>query len=378
MHDIIRVFSIPKFLIPGFSTCFNSTRFNTSQFNSTHLKSASFALRRIFNKIGLILLGLSALYCSNVTIAGDYIQRPEFISLLNELEAEHSYNRFDLIKLFSDVERKDSILKAISRPAEKTKTWAEYRDIFLTSSRVKKGLIFWRQHENTLAKASKEFGIPSEIIVAIIGVETRYGSNRGSYRVIDALSTLAFDYPPRAKFFRNELIEFLHLNKFAGIDTATAKGSYAGAMGYPQFIPSSYRHYAVDYDKDGKTDLINNPTDAIGSVANYFKSHGWQTDKPVTTRAKLTASANLTEFNGKLKPKFNVGDFRRKGLIADTKTDDKEPATAMKLKGKKGVEYWLGLSNFYVITRYNHSKLYAMAVYQLSEEIRLARNNASS
>jgi len=247
----------------------------------------------------------------------------------------------------------------------------------LITSNINNGIKFWDKHEKTLARASKEFGIPSEIMVAIIGVETRYGSNRGSYRVIDALSTLAFDYPPRASFFRKELIEFLKLKEIAGIDTATAKGSYAGAMGYPQFIPSSYHHYAVDYDKDSKTDLIENPVDAIGSVGNYFKVHGWQTGQPVTTRANLAATSDLAEeFNRQLKPKFNVGHFRSKGLIPVSKTEDKEPATAMKLEGKKGTEYWLGLTNFYVITRYNHSKLYAMAVYQLSKEIKLAKKKA--
>jgi len=347
---------------------FESTRFFgkiTTKINSALTSKAL---------LGITLIGLSPLNWSNVSVAGDYIQRSEFISLLDELEKDHKYNRFDLITLFSDVERKDSILKAISRPAEKSLTWGKYRNIFLKSSRIKKGVKFWEQYETTLTRASEEFGIPIEIIVAIIGVETRYGSNRGSYRVIDALSTLAFDYPPRSAFFRKELIEFLHLQKSAGIDTATAKGSYAGAMGYPQFIPSSYRHYAVDYDKDGQTDLINNPIDAIGSVANYFRSHGWKTGAAITTKATLTEGSDVSAVvNQKLKPKMNIGELKTKGLIADIKTDDKEMATAMQLEGKQGTEYWLGLTNFYVITRYNHSKLYAMAVYQLSEEIKAAK-----
>lgn len=315
-----------------------------------------------------------ALLAAQQSLAGSYLQDPGFISLLNKMEKEHGFNRFELVELFSDVKQQKSILKAISRPAEKTKTWAEYRPIFISDKRIKKGVEFYNQHKETLEKAEKEFGVPAEIIVAIIGVETRYGSNKGSYRVVDALATLAFDYPPRSKFFTKELEHFLQLSKEAGLNPKLVKGSYAGAMGFPQFISSSYRHYAVDFDKDGKTDLIDNPVDAIGSVANYFARHGWKTGEKTITLADLksdkTETAKIDKVvNQGLKPKFTVADITAAGLKPRTKLSSKASATAWRVEGTSGEEYWIGLHNFYVITRYNHSHMYAKAVQELSEAL---------
>jgi membrane-bound lytic murein transglycosylase B len=207
-------------------------------------------------------------------------------------------------------------------------------------------------------------------------VETRYGGNTGRHRVIDALSTLAFDYPPRSKFFRGELEQYLILAREEDIDQLTAKGSYAGAMGYGQFIPSSYRNFAIDFDADGKRDLWNSPADIIGSVANYMKVHGWTLGTTVATRATVSGDAYQAVLKQGLKPHTRIGELRHAGIEPQTTVPDDSLAALIELQYADGPGYWLGLNNFYVITRYNHSPLYAMAVYQLSEEIRQAREQA--
>lgn len=332
------------------------------------------ALNKTTSLLFILPMVLIAMITSQQSFGGSYLQNPGFINLLDKMEKEHGFDRFELVELFSDVKQQKSILKAISRPAEKTKTWAEYRPIFISDKRIQKGVDFYNKHKDTLLKAQKEFGVPAEIIVAIIGVETRYGSNKGSYRVVDALATLAFDYPPRSKFFTRELEHFLQLSKEAGLNPKLVKGSYAGAMGFPQFISSSYRHYAVDFDKDGKTDLIDNPVDAIGSVANYFAKHGWKTGEKTITLADLKTDSKSTDtidkvVNQGLKPKFTVADITAAGLAPRTKLSGKESATAWRVEGVSGEEYWIGLHNFYVITRYNHSHMYAKAVQELSEAL---------
>ena len=304
-----------------------------------------------------------------------YLQHPLAKPFIDEVVAEGQFKREDLEKLLASATRKDSILEAIARPAEKTKTWAEYRPIFLTQDRIDGGIEFAKTYHDALERAEKEFGVSRYIILAIIGVETRYGKFKGNYRVVDSLATLAFDYPPRAPFFRKELKEFLHLEQEAHIDLMTATGSYAGAMGYPQFISSSYRNFAVDFDGDRHTDLINNPVDAIGSVANYFKQHGWQDHEPVVSVARYlgddTKESELDSVvNQELKLTLTVADLRKRGLEPDQDFNDDALALAFRQEGADGTEYWIGLNNFYVITRYNRSPLYSMAVYQLSEVLR--------
>ncbi len=293
-----------------------------------------------------------------------------------EVAKEHNFNETELAEWFGSAAKKQSILDAISRPAEKRLTWAQYRKIFVTKSRIKKGVDFWEKNKETLAKVEQEFGVPAEIIVAIIGVETRYGQNKGSYRVIDALSTLAFDYPPRSKFFRKELKEFLLLSREQKQNPLELVGSYAGAMGYGQFIPSSYRAYAIDYDKDGFADIWNNTDDAIGSVANYFKRHGWKSDQDVAVRSKIAKDKDESLINKSLKPSLTLDALSKKGFTPVKSVKNKGNATAMRLQGEWGAEFWLGLHNFYVITRYNHSRLYAMAVWQLSQEIEQAKTSS--
>ncbi len=314
---------------------------------------------------------------SNAEDENSYLQRPELQQLINKVSDKPGLSKERLEKLFSTVKRQDSILEAIARPAEKTKTWAEYRPIFVNQQRINGGIEFWKQHRDTLTRAEKEFGVAPEIVVAIIGVETRYGQHKGKYRVLDALSTLAFDYPPRSPFFYKELEEYLLLEDYAGIDIENTLGSYAGAMGYGQFISSSYHNYAVDFDGDGKIDLINNPVDAIGSVANYFAKHGWIKNEPVASRAYIDDNIADKEelaslINPKeMKPELKVKHFSKAGLISQDRLHGKEKVTAYQLNGQQGEEYWLCTNNFYVITRYNHSRLYAMSVYQLGEMIKI-------
>lgn len=310
---------------------------------------------------------------SGYVSAGDYTDHADAKAFINEMVEEHQFSREDMQAWLNQAKKKQSILDAISRPAEKRLTWKEYRKIFVTSSRTTKGVAFWEQNQETLARAEKEFGVPAEVIVAIIGVETRYGQNKGSFRVVDALSTLGFDYPPRAKFFRKELKEFFLLAREQKQNPMDLIGSYAGAMGYGQFIPSSYRAYAIDYTNDTFADIWNNPTDAIGSVANYFKRHGWKKDQPVIVRARVKASYNTEILNDSLKPKHTVASLLEDGYTP-VESLPEQTANAIRLQGEKGAEFWMGLHNYYVITRYNHSRLYAMAVWQLSQAIKQARN----
>ncbi len=300
----------------------------------------------------------------------DYRNSEDALSFIAEMEQEHQYDRAVLNRVFAAAERKQSIIDAISRPAERTLTWKEYRKIFLTSKRTDAGVTFWREHADTLERAEAEYGVPAEVIVAIIGVETFYGRHRGKFRVVDALSTLGFDYEPRKTFFRKQLKEFLLLSREQQFDPLELTGSYAGAMGYPQFIPSSFRAYAVDFDNDGRIDIWNNPTDAIGSVANYFSRHGWKDGATVVTRARVSGDQYLEAVADNLKPMQSIEDLGASGWDPLQEPSAEGAVRGIKLQGELGSEFWIGSHNFYVITRYNHSTLYAMAVHQLSEEIR--------
>lgn len=321
--------------------------------------------KRSIRYCGALLAGW--LCCASAL--ADYAAHPRALSLIEELVSEHGFDRRELTQLLAAAERKQSILDAMSRPAEKTKPWHEYRRIFLTARREREGIAFLREHRATLARAQAQTGVPAELIVAVIGVETYYGRIAGSYLVIDALSTLAFDYPARAAFFSRELEQFLLLAREQGLDPLTLKGSYAGAMGYGQFMPSSYRAYAVDFDDDGVADIWNNPVDAIGSVANYLARHGWRAGEPVVSPADAAVEPPQDLFSGGLKPQRAVREFAAAGLRPQHPVDPAAAATALRFELEDGYEYWLGLHNLYVITRYNHSAMYAMSVYQLSQRI---------
>ncbi len=322
----------------------------------------------IVKKIALFVTTCAALMTAQVTNAG-YDQHERFDEFASELEAEHGISAKQTATWLKDAERLESVLEAIARPAEKTKTWADYQKIFLTEKRISQGKQFIKDNAELLEKAEKEFGVPKEIIASIIGVETYYGQRQGSYRVLDSLSTLAFDYPKRSLFWR-ELKEFFVMSQEQGIEPGDVKGSYAGAMGYGQFIPSSYRHYAIDYDGDGKKDLWTNKADAIGSVANYFKRHGWKEGQDVTQRVRVKGNQYKDAVNDSLKPKWKMSELNALGVIPTKPVADDASVSLVKLMGENGAEFWLGNHNFYVITRYNHSRMYAMAVYQLSLAIK--------
>ena len=318
-----------------------------------------------------VLAFLAVMVSAEVTSAEvNYGGHPNAKAFVDRMVAEHDFERSYVQKLMQNAEKKQSILDAIARPAEKTKTWGEYRRIFITDKRINRGIAFMEEHKATLERAERDFGVPTEIIAAIIGVETFYGRHKGGYRVLDALATLGFDYSPRGKFFTKQLEEYLLLVREQKFDALEVKGSYAGAMGFGQFIPSSYRHYAIDFDGDGVADIVNNPVDAIGSVANYFKSHGWRQGEQVTVMAQVADNRDQSLENKSLKPDSTVAELIKAGFTPSVEINTDQPATAIYLLGDSGDEYWLGLQNFYVITRYNHSRLYAMAVYQLSEALK--------
>jgi membrane-bound lytic murein transglycosylase B len=289
---------------------------------------------------------------------------------IDTLETRHGFDPQELNRIFYQTRKREDVLKAIARPAEKELKWFEYRRLFMDKRRIRDGIRFLQRYRPELQRAQREYGIPPEIIVAILGVETRYGQVQGRYRIMDALTTLGFDYPPRSRFFRNQLTEFLLMAREQGYDPLDIKGSYAGAMGYPQFMPSSFRHYAADFDGDGRIDLWKDPLDAIGSIANYFKHHGWAQGQFVVSQATVTGERYQEGLQRKLKPEHTVLELTALGWQPNLALRPGQPARGIKLDGEQGTEYWVTLQNFYVITRYNHSTLYAMAVYELSEALR--------
>ncbi len=300
----------------------------------------------------------------------DYLSRVEVQKFIDEFSVKNKYSKESLDKLFEKVTTQTQVLEAIQRPAEKKKNWEEYRKIFITDKRIKEGLAFWTENAPILAAAEREYGVPPEIVVAIVGVETFYGRYKGKYPVLDSLVTLGFDYPPRQKFFRSELAEFLLLAQEEDLDPLEIKGSYAGAMGKSQFISSSYRNYAVDFDNNGKRDLWGSNEDVIGSVANYFKRHGWKANEVITVPAKVQGKRYKTLLEKGLKPVASVSELPQYDVTAEHNADAKQAVALLEFNKNDSDEYWLGFDNFYVITRYNHSHMYAMAVYQLSQQIK--------
>lgn len=312
---------------------------------------------------------LGAIGITGAATAGDYDDSPQVASFINEMTRNYGFAGQQLKELFGEVERKQSILDAISRPAERVKPWSEYRPIFVTDKRIDQGVTFWNENAESLAKAEREYGVPPQFIVAIIGVETFYGRNKGNYRVLDALSTLAFDYPQRAPFFRDQLREFLLLSREQQFDPLSLTGSYAGAMGLPQFMPGSFRAYAVDFDNSGHIDIWNDKADAIGSVASYFKRHGWTAGGSVAARAQVRGDKVEQGVVQGIEPVKSVAELRALGWNPAEPLRDDLRVTSFRLDGDAGPEYWMGLPNFYAITRYNRSVMYAMAVNQLAEAI---------
>jgi len=297
------------------------------------------------------------------------LDRPDVQAFIKTMVKEHDYDRARLRDILSQAEVKRSIIDQISKPAEKTLTWAEYRPIFMTKERIDAGTAFWRENRVALENTSSSTGVPVEILVGIIGVETYFGRITGGHRVLDALATLAFFYPPRAKFFRGELEQFLLLVREENMQPSDAFGSYAGAMGRPQFMPSSYRAYAIDSTGDGKRDIWNDWEDVAASIANYFNAHGWKTGQEVVTLATTGSRWSGPFPENTLKPEETVGSLSQMGVMFSTALPNDSSGQLLTLEGSDGDEHWVGFHNFFVITRYNHSAMYALAVHQLGQEI---------
>ena len=305
---------------------------------------------------------------------GRYLERESVRRWIRETSEERGLDRNRVSGLFARLTPRQDILEAISTPAERTLSWAEYRPIFLGEERIRAGRAFLLEHADTLARAEARFGVPARVIVAIIGVETLYGRITGRHEVLASLATLAFDYPPRAAFFAAELAEFLVLSEEEGLNALEVRGSYAGAMGLAQFISSSYRRYAIDFDGDGRRDLFGSTADAIGSVGNYLAEHGWRPGERVAERWRppsASEEAARSLVRTALEPTVAPETVRRLGFRSSASgQDDSAPRlSVMSFAGSGGEELWVGYTNFYAITRYNHSRLYALAVHQLAEAI---------
>ena len=311
------------------------------------------------------------LACGSSPVAGSTALDPvaEIEPFVMRMAEDHGTPPNETRALLMDAKVLDPVLEAIRRPAER-KPWHEYRKIFVTGKRIERGVEFWREHAATLARAGERFGVPPEIIVAIIGVETFYGVHRGRIRVLDALATLGFRYPRRSAFFLSELEAFVLLSNEERFDARRIKGSYAGAMGIAQFISSSYRHYAIDFDGDGSRDLMQSPEDAIGSIANYLSMHGWRAGAMIAVPAEVEGDAFRALVEQGTKPHASLASIRAKGVGFTMEAGEEEQGALIEFETKNGHEYWVGLANFHVITRYNHSSLYALAVLQLAERIR--------
>ncbi|MGZ4959556.1 MAG: lytic murein transglycosylase B [Methylomonas sp.] len=302
------------------------------------------------------------------SVSAEVANTDSFRHFVSHMVKQHHFKEAELRKLFKSVEIQQPILEAISKPAE-AKPWFQYREIFMTEARIAGGVQFWQENAAALQAVERHYGVPAEIIIAIIGVETRYGAHPGKYRVIDALSTLGFAYPPRSEFFLKELENFLLLAREEHVDPLQPIGSYAGAMGLPQFMPSSFRNFAVDFDADKKRDIWHNGSDAIASVAHYFVRNGWQVAAPIAFPVSATGEAFRQALSKGVKPDTTVAHLRALQIDVPSQVAGTESVKLLSYQQTGGEDLWIGLHNFYVITRYNHSPLYAMAVYQLSQAI---------
>ena len=296
-------------------------------------------------------------------------KHPEIEGFIGYMVKQHGFDAAYLHKLFSKVEYRKDIIQLIKKPGEAL-PWHQYRKLFVTDESVNRGIRFWRRNARALKKAEKQFGVPAEIIVAIFGVETRYGRLLGGYRVIDALTTLMLGYPRRSEFFKNELVQFLLLARESNKDPFSYIGSYAGAIGLPQFMPSSYRQYAIDFNGDKKRDLVRNRADAIGSVANFFIKHGWKTGEPVSEDVQVEGQLYTWLQNLGLKQRLSIRYLINAGIYPASTKNENILGALIVLEGDSGPIYRLGYNNFYVITNYNRSRKYAMAVYELSQRLR--------
>jgi membrane-bound lytic murein transglycosylase B len=297
------------------------------------------------------------------------VDYPDLSPFIQEMVTRHGFSEKALTAVFENVQLKNDVVRAIERPREAT-AWHEYKKTFLDEPHVRDGVRFWKTHQTTLDRAERKFGVPTPIVLGILGIETHYGRGRLDYRVIDALTTLTLNYPPRSDFFKSELEEFLLLSRELKRDPLSVRGSYAGAIGIPQFIPSSYRRYAVDFDGDGVVNLVDSPADAIGSVANFLKRHGWQANQPVFDEAHLEGTLYFWIEKLGVKPALTLQELSAYGIAPRQPADPTRRAALVSFESEDGPFYRLTYDNFYAITRYNRSKRYAMAVTELAAQIK--------
>lgn len=347
-------------------------------------------LNRVAGRVIAIVVGALLLACAPVAIVHaapkakrsaptpTYADRADVRAFIEEMHSEHGFDRRQLRRIFAAARYQPQIVAAMQRPLLEPPKWYEYSPQFLSAQRIDAGVAFWRAHAAALERAEGDFGVPAEIIVAIIGVETFYGRNTGRHRVIDALCTLAFDYPRRASFFRGELKSFLLLTRDSGISPLEAKGSFAGAIGLPQFMPGSYRNFAIDFDDDGRADLWGSADDAIGSVANFLLRHDWQRGQPVLLPAAIDIEhrdAVLRRLDGGISERRALEAWNADGVTMTSAPPDLSPDPVGLLMLEEGAtddaaSYWIAANNFYVLTRYNRSRLYAAAVWHLARALR--------
>ena len=326
-------------------------------------------------KLLLFMILLSAAVAPCVHADEAFVKRPDVQNYIQETVKKYHFKKQDLLKLFEKVKIRPQVIRNINKPLEK-EPWRLYQMLFVNEWRITHGVEFWKKYRKVLEEAEKKFGVPASIIVATIGIETRYGQKTGDYRVMDSLTNLAFSNSSRASFFRKELTEFLLLTREQKLDPMKIMGSYAGAIGQPQFMPSSYRYYAVNFPGSGKTDLMNDEVDVIGSIANYYRMHGWTSNEPIAVQAVVMGDRYnyLTKFE-KPSQTYTFSDLSRYGIMPKAKiTHDQLRVKIIQLDNRYSTEYWLGFRNFDVIKRYNQSDLYAMAVYQLSYYIKALKS----
>ena len=313
------------------------------------------------------LIPIMALFISQ-SIFADYSSKDETVEFIDYMSEKHGYDKTYLTSVFKNAEYQDKVVRIMNKQPEGTMTWERYRGIMVNDSRISAGQEFIGRFEKDLKRAEKIYGVPAEIIASIIGIETRYGRIKGNIKVIDSLSTLAFDYPRRSKFFKIQLEEFLLLSREENFDPEAIKGSIAGAMGYGQFMPDSYRDYAVDFDNDGVRDILNNPVDAIGSVANFLNKKGkWKPDTPVAIKAYPLEE--IQPIKSSFKPYMTSIELEKFGLATNEAIPNNLKFVPISLDLNDGHEYWLGFDNYQSISRYNRSKLYVMAVFEFSNAL---------
>lgn len=311
-------------------------------------------------------------------IAKPFSERSDVSAFIDQMVDKHQFDRQSLVELFNNFNLQSDILAKMTYPAE-AKPWSHYRKLFITEKRIDQGVEFWNEHKQTLAQVENEYGIPAEIIVSILGVETNYGKTQGHYPVFDTLTTLAFNYPERSKFFLSELQELLLLSRENQLNTQNLYGSYAGAFGQPQFMPSAYRYYAIDYTNKQQKDLVNNADDSIASIANFLKKHGWNSEQSwIATPVDVTKQPDEKYMAKTRKPLYELAVLEEQGIKPMQKVPSTMKAHLIALDTESNPQYWIGFENFYVIMSYNPRVNYAMAVYQLSDILKEKVTNPTS